>query len=81
MNPGTLNHARMLEHCIQHLTELPNHMLELFSNLQNKDICFSNNAANTNTQQSPPLANFWLKQIKANTYETEGYKNTIPPRA
>jgi len=30
------------------------------------DICFSNNAANTNTQQSPPLANFWLKQIKVN---------------
>jgi len=30
------------------------------------DIFFSNNAANTNTQQSPPLANFWLKQIKAN---------------
>jgi hypothetical protein len=27
------------------------------------------------------LANFWLKQIKANTYEIEGYKNTIPPRA
>jgi hypothetical protein len=52
------------------------------SNLQNKDICFSNNAANTNTQQSPPLAKFWLKQIKPNSYETEGYKkNTIPPRA
>jgi len=30
------------------------------------NICFSNNAANTNTQQSPPLANFWLKQTKAN---------------
>ena len=27
-NPGTLNRARMLEHCIQHLTESPNHMLE-----------------------------------------------------
>jgi len=38
------------------------------------DICFSNNAANTNTQQSPPFANFWLKQIKANTYKTEGYR-------
>jgi hypothetical protein len=24
-------------------------------------------AANTNTQQSPPLVNFWLKQINANT--------------
>jgi len=30
------------------------------------DICFSNNAANTNTQQSPPLANFWLKKIETN---------------
>jgi len=30
------------------------------------DICFRNNAANTNTQQSPPLANSWLKQIKVN---------------
>jgi len=30
------------------------------------NICFSNNATNTNTQQSPPLANIWLKQIKAN---------------
>ena len=39
------------------------------------NICFSNNAANTNTQQSLPLANFWLKQIKVNTHKTEGYKN------
>jgi len=30
------------------------------------DICFSNNAANTNTQQSRPLEILWLKQIKAN---------------
>jgi len=29
------------------------------------DICFSINATNANTQQSPPLANFWLKQIEA----------------
>jgi len=28
MKPGTLNHARMLEHRIQHLTEMPKHMLE-----------------------------------------------------
>jgi len=64
----------MLEHFDQHLTEIPKHMLELWFNLQNKDICFSNNAADTNTQQSPPVANFWLKQIKANTYRTERYK-------
>jgi len=38
----------------------------IVSNITNMDICFSNNAANTNTQQSPPLANFWLKQIKVN---------------
>jgi len=34
--------------------------------MTNMGICFINNAANTNTQQSPHLANFWLKQIKAN---------------
>ena len=28
MNPGTLNHARILEHRIQHLTERPKHMLD-----------------------------------------------------
>jgi len=52
MNPGTLNCAKMLEHCDQHLTEMPKHMLELWFILQNKDICFSNNAANINTQQN-----------------------------
>jgi hypothetical protein len=39
------------------------------------DICFSNNAVNTNTQQSPLLVNFLLKQIKANSHKAEGYKN------
>ena len=28
INPGTLNRARMLEHRIQHLIEIPKHMLE-----------------------------------------------------
>jgi len=28
MNPGTLNCAMMLEHRVQHLTEMPKHMLE-----------------------------------------------------
>jgi len=28
MNPGTLNRATMLEHRIQHLIEIPKHMLE-----------------------------------------------------
>jgi len=28
MNPGTLNRAKMLKHHIQHLTEMPKHMLE-----------------------------------------------------
>jgi hypothetical protein len=28
MNPDTLDRVKMLEHCIQHLTELPIHMLE-----------------------------------------------------
>jgi len=28
MNPGTVNYARMLEHHIQHLTEMLKHMLE-----------------------------------------------------
>jgi len=28
MNPDTLNRAGMLEHRIQHLTEMPKHMLE-----------------------------------------------------
>jgi len=56
----------MLEHRIQHLTEMPNTCWNIGSNLHNKDICFSTNAANTNIQQSPPLANFWLKQIKVN---------------
>jgi len=28
MNRDTLNRARMLEHHIQHLTEMPKHMLE-----------------------------------------------------
>jgi hypothetical protein len=55
----------MLEHHIQHLTEMPKTCWNIVSNITIMDICFSNNAANTNTQQSPPLANFWLKQIEA----------------
>jgi len=43
------------------------------------NISFSNNAANTNTQQSPPLANFWLKQIKVNLDKAEGYKTKLFP--
>jgi len=39
------------------------------------DIYFSNNEANTNTQQSPPLANFWLKQIMANSHKNIAIQN------
>jgi len=51
MNLGTLNRARMLEHRIQHLTEMPKRCWNIVSNNTNMDICFSNNAANRNTQQ------------------------------
>jgi len=66
MNSGTLNRARMLEHSIQHLIWMHKPYWNIVSNYTNMDICFSNNAGITNTQQSPPLTNFWLKQIKAN---------------
>ena len=66
MNPCTLNCARMLEHRIQHLTEMPKTCWNIVSNIANMNICFRNNAANTNTLQSPPLSNFLVKQIKAN---------------
>jgi len=75
MKQDTLNRATMLEHCIQHLTEMSETCWNMVSNNTNKDICFSNNAANTNTQQSPPLTNFLLKQIKAKLKEIEGYKD------
>jgi hypothetical protein len=39
-NPGTLNRARMLEHCIQHRTELPNHMLEHWFQLTDQAYLF-----------------------------------------
>jgi len=51
MNQGTLNRARMLEHRIQHLTEMPKTCWNIVSNSTIIDIYFSNNAANTNTQQ------------------------------
>jgi len=63
----------MLEHHIQHLTEMPKTCWNKVSNKTNMDICFINNAANTNTQQSPPLANFWLKQIETILDKVEGY--------
>jgi len=47
---GTLNRARMLEHRIQHLTDMPETCWNIGSHNTNMDICFSNNAANTNTQ-------------------------------
>jgi len=65
MKQGTLNCVMMLEHRIQHLTEMPETCWNIVSNITIMDICFSNNAANTNTQQSPLLVNFLLKQIKA----------------
>jgi len=73
MNLGTLNRTRMLEHCIQHIIEMPKRYWNIVSNNTNMDIFFSNNAANTNTQQSPPLTNFWLKQIEAIISKAEGY--------
>jgi len=36
------------------------------------DICFGNNAADSNIQQSPPLANFWLKQITTKLHKNRG---------
>ena len=51
INLGTLNRAGMLEHRIQHLTEMPKICWNIVSNNTNMDICFSNNPANTNTQQ------------------------------
>ena len=50
MKQGTLNRADMLEHRIQHLTEMPETCWSIVSNITIMDICFSNNAANTNTQ-------------------------------
>jgi len=50
MKQGTLNRARMLEHRIQHIIEMLETCLNIVSNNPNMDICFSNNAANTNTQ-------------------------------
>jgi len=41
----------MLEYRIQHLTEMPKSCWNKISNYTNMDICFSNNATNTNTQQ------------------------------
>jgi len=51
MNPGTLNRARMLEHRVQHLAEMPNYMLEHWFQQHIQGYLFNNNAANTNTQQ------------------------------
>jgi len=51
MNPGTLNRARILEHRIQHLTEMHKTCWNIVSHNTSKDSCFSNNVANTNTQQ------------------------------
>jgi hypothetical protein len=65
MKQGTLNRAKMLEHHMQHLTEMPETGWNIVSNNTIMYICFSNNDANTNTQQSLRLASFWLKQIEA----------------
>jgi len=48
---GTLNHVRMLEHHIQHRRRAQN-MLEHCFQHQHMNICFSNNEANTDTQQN-----------------------------
>jgi len=40
MNPDTLNRARMLEDCDQHLTEMPKHMLELLFQLTEQGYLF-----------------------------------------
>jgi len=66
----------MLEHRIQHLIDMHEPCWSIGSINTNMDICFSNNATNTNTQQSPPLANFWLKQIKAKYKEYRGIQKT-----
>jgi len=52
MQPGTLNCAKMLEHRTQYYTKIPETCWNIGSNNTHKDICFSNNAGNTNTQQS-----------------------------
>ena len=52
MIQGTLNRARMLEQHIQHLTYMSETCWNIVSNNTYMDICFSNNAANTNTQHS-----------------------------
>jgi len=46
-----MNRARMLEHRIQHLTEMLETCWNIVPNITIMDICFSNNAPNTNTQQ------------------------------
>jgi len=50
---------------------MPEPCWNIGSNNTTMDICFSNNATNTNTQQSTPLTNFWLKQIKVNLYKKQ----------
>ena len=40
MNPVTLNRAKMLEHRVQHLTEIPKHMLELWFQLTEQGYLF-----------------------------------------
>jgi len=40
INPGTMNHVMMLEHCVQHLTEMPKHMLEHWLQLTEEGYLF-----------------------------------------
>jgi len=47
---GALNRARMLEHRIQHLIEMPKTCWNIVSNITNMNIFFRNNVANPNTQ-------------------------------
>jgi len=61
---STLNRAKMLEHHIQHRTKCQDVGTTYPTSYMS--ICFNKNEANTsNSQQSPPLANFWLKQTDA----------------
>jgi len=54
---------------------MPEPCWNIGSNNTYMDICFRNNAINTNTQQSSPLTNFWLKQIMANLHKNRGIQN------
>jgi hypothetical protein len=74
MNPGTLNRARMLEHRIQHLTEIPKHMLDHWFQQCIQRYLFQQQCSQYKYPTISPLAIFWLKQINAKYKRIEGYK-------